>query len=536
MPTEHLVHHSLSVDFFDDKEPFLTVDDNPHAVRPDVDNVLHYDRRMSSSSSADTDDSNKHHRPSPEPRKADDAKVQLPSISTTFEDHRRSVRHSPYPAPTIRGGGVNGLSSYTFPPVPEDPEARRPSRLTTDVYPYDSQYSGGGDAKFIGISPYSESDTWAGSPGIVRPSSTPGQLASPPLKYDDGMRHASFSAGQMFAGSARISGQDSSRSRNHLGVKNEWQFTQNDFVLPQQNGNGGYSPPLQQPAPPQLPSSNRSPQQQPQGGIPSQSQLVDRPQRKRGKLPKETTDYLKSWLHRHSDHPYPSEEEKKQLCHATGLSMSQVSNWMINARRRILAPAHRAASGPTTTAPFPPSGRSASLSGLLDPVRRASMPSQDTLQLYHPMSLQSMPNTPSSHHHGHHGEYRIMSGMRGSHSHHGGGHHMNGHPVDYSNGHGHRYEGGHSSSSGRGQLLYVPNNSHHSGSSNGHHHSSNNYDVPLSAPPTLSGNPFSGGAGGGGGGGGGGGYSPPRLPSAQAGYFENAGSAPGSGYGTPQPQ
>ncbi|KIY47714.1 hypothetical protein FISHEDRAFT_14603, partial [Fistulina hepatica ATCC 64428] len=55
---------------------------------------------------------------------------------------------------------------------------------------------------------------------------------------------------------------------------------------------------------------------------------------KRGKLPKETTDFLKAWLHRHSDHPYPSEEEKKQLCHATGLSMSQVSNWMINARRR----------------------------------------------------------------------------------------------------------------------------------------------------------------------------------------------------------
>jgi hypothetical protein len=62
----------------------------------------------------------------------------------------------------------------------------------------------------------------------------------------------------------------------------------------------------------------------------SSSTLVDRPQRKRGKLPKETTDYLKAWLHRHSDHPYPSEEEKKQLCHATGLSMSQVSNWMIN--------------------------------------------------------------------------------------------------------------------------------------------------------------------------------------------------------------
>ena len=60
------------------------------------------------------------------------------------------------------------------------------------------------------------------------------------------------------------------------------------------------------------------------------AQVAARPQRRRGKLPKPTTDFLKDWLHRHSDHPYPSEEEKKQLCNATGLSMSQVSNWMIN--------------------------------------------------------------------------------------------------------------------------------------------------------------------------------------------------------------
>nr|GAT46870.1 homeobox transcription [Mycena chlorophos] len=64
------------------------------------------------------------------------------------------------------------------------------------------------------------------------------------------------------------------------------------------------------------------------------------PQRKRGRLPKETTDFLKAWLHSHSAHPYPSEIEKKQMCHATGLSMSQVSNWMINGRRRILGPSY----------------------------------------------------------------------------------------------------------------------------------------------------------------------------------------------------
>ncbi|KAJ6488048.1 hypothetical protein C8R45DRAFT_995347 [Mycena sanguinolenta] len=64
------------------------------------------------------------------------------------------------------------------------------------------------------------------------------------------------------------------------------------------------------------------------------------PHRKRGRLPKETTDFLKAWLHSHAAHPYPSEIEKKQMCHATGLSMSQVSNWMINGRRRILGPSY----------------------------------------------------------------------------------------------------------------------------------------------------------------------------------------------------
>lgn len=50
----------------------------------------------------------------------------------------------------------------------------------------------------------------------------------------------------------------------------------------------------------------------------------------RGKLPKATTDYLKAWLYLHCDHPYPNDEEKRQLCIATGLSLSQLSNWMVN--------------------------------------------------------------------------------------------------------------------------------------------------------------------------------------------------------------
>ncbi|KAF8909015.1 hypothetical protein CPB84DRAFT_1744098 [Gymnopilus junonius] len=447
----------------------------------------------------------------------DHSKVQLPSIFTTFEDNYRHdgrraslptlhsesrVRHAPYPPTSLRQNytpnNQSSLSNYTFPSNIDESGADRLSgrpRVSTDLHfgpgvtdSYGSPYPPSGlsngttpsssfssshfnsplnsEIRTPGLSPYSESENWNTSPsGIPRPSSTPGQLSSPAVKYDDGLRHASFSApmsqAQMFAGSARISGQHDRRSL--AGIKAEWSFPNQDFVLPSGNQ---YSPSLG-PATPNISvsSPSRSPQSMPS------SALVDRPTRKRGKLPKETTDYLKAWLHRHSDHPYPSEEEKKQLCHATGLSMSQVSNWMINARRRILAPAHRAASGPTTTAPFPPTGRSSSLSGLLDPIgRRASMPAADALQLYHPMTLQSMPNTPGGHHHSS-SDYnsRHMLGMSSSRS----SHHMSG-----------LSEYGQS----RHMGLYVPNQGTHT---SGHTQSSYmSSDVPLSAPPSLSNNPF----------------------------------------------
>lgn len=54
------------------------------------------------------------------------------------------------------------------------------------------------------------------------------------------------------------------------------------------------------------------------------------PARRRGKLPKHVTETLRTWLLSHADHPYPTEEEKKMLCNVTSLTLSQVSNWMIN--------------------------------------------------------------------------------------------------------------------------------------------------------------------------------------------------------------
>jgi hypothetical protein len=186
---------------------------------------------------------------------------------------------------------------------------------------------------------FSDTESWstatnqaASLPGIVRPNSTPGPLpsANGPLKYDDTIRHSSLSssytfpptnqASSMYGNVARISGQAERRasythSSSSDAAKDEWNFSPSDILLPSASANGSVQSPSRTPPAP-----------------PPSSSLVDRPQKKRGKLPKPTTDFLKDWLHRHSDHPYPSEDEKKQLCAATGLSMSQVSNWMINVR------------------------------------------------------------------------------------------------------------------------------------------------------------------------------------------------------------
>ena len=57
---------------------------------------------------------------------------------------------------------------------------------------------------------------------------------------------------------------------------------------------------------------------------------------KREKTSPASQKLLKEWLFSHSRCPYPTEEDKQQLCQKTGLSLQQLNNWFINARRRIL--------------------------------------------------------------------------------------------------------------------------------------------------------------------------------------------------------
>lgn len=58
--------------------------------------------------------------------------------------------------------------------------------------------------------------------------------------------------------------------------------------------------------------------------------------RPHAKLPQKATDILKKWLFEHVNNPYPDEDEKEQLSLLTDLTLTQVSNWFINARRRVL--------------------------------------------------------------------------------------------------------------------------------------------------------------------------------------------------------
>ncbi|CAG8397403.1 unnamed protein product [Penicillium salamii] len=58
---------------------------------------------------------------------------------------------------------------------------------------------------------------------------------------------------------------------------------------------------------------------------------------------------LKGWLRDHNDNPYPTEQERDELKQYTGLTRTQISNWLANARRRGKV---RSSSG--SSSPVPP--------------------------------------------------------------------------------------------------------------------------------------------------------------------------------------
>lgn len=58
-------------------------------------------------------------------------------------------------------------------------------------------------------------------------------------------------------------------------------------------------------------------------GMESQEPADSKQRKRRGNLPKETTDKLRAWFVAHLQHPYPTEDEKQELMRQTGLQMSE---------------------------------------------------------------------------------------------------------------------------------------------------------------------------------------------------------------------
>jgi hypothetical protein len=57
---------------------------------------------------------------------------------------------------------------------------------------------------------------------------------------------------------------------------------------------------------------------------------------KRPNFPPWIHDILREWLENHLENPYPTEDEKEILMNKTQLTMAQINNYFINARRRIV--------------------------------------------------------------------------------------------------------------------------------------------------------------------------------------------------------
>ena len=58
--------------------------------------------------------------------------------------------------------------------------------------------------------------------------------------------------------------------------------------------------------------------------------------KRRPNLPKTTVERLEAWLLAHPDNPYPDAPTKESLCQELDLSIRQLNDWFINARRRKL--------------------------------------------------------------------------------------------------------------------------------------------------------------------------------------------------------
>ena len=92
------------------------------------------------------------------------------------------------------------------------------------------------------------------------------------------------------------------------------------------------APPTPSPPIPAAAANNKREKDKSKGTEEEQEQKT----KKRIRFPAEVVQILRRWLAAHRHDPYPTDEEKKQLAHETGITVAQVTSWVGNARCRHL--------------------------------------------------------------------------------------------------------------------------------------------------------------------------------------------------------
>ena len=57
-------------------------------------------------------------------------------------------------------------------------------------------------------------------------------------------------------------------------------------------------------------------------------------ERRRVNFPRATVEILQNWLYQHANYPFPTDVEKLELSRRANITVKQVSDWFMNARRR----------------------------------------------------------------------------------------------------------------------------------------------------------------------------------------------------------